>query len=155
MARFTSLEFLEALGLDYGDYNGAKILLRLLEKKGIAKEVGKISPTGRGRKMVVYELPEEITLGVKPPDSVPSHPVRQKKSEEDKIRRIADKIREIGLDKVLQAVSSETSSATVEISQEDDVVDNFEEDEIEEDQEEEVGVESDDDYEYDDGFDDE
>ena len=80
MARFTSLEFLEALGLSYGDYNGAKILLRLLQKKGIAKEVGKISPTGRGRKMVVYELPEEISLGVvKPPDSVPSHPIRKKK----------------------------------------------------------------------------
>ena len=66
--------------MSYGDYNGAKILLRLLQKKGIAKEVGKISPTGRGRKMVVYELPEEISLGVvKPPDSVPSHPIRKKK----------------------------------------------------------------------------
>jgi hypothetical protein len=79
MARFTSMEFLEALGLSYGDYNGAKILLRLLQKKGIAKEVDRISPTGKGRKMVVYELPEQITLGVTPPDSISSHPVRKKK----------------------------------------------------------------------------
>jgi hypothetical protein len=83
MARFTSLEFLEALGLSYGDYNGAKILLRLLQKKGIAKEVDKISPTGRGRKMVVYELPDEIKFGVKPPEFIPSHPIRKKKEESE------------------------------------------------------------------------
>lgn len=87
MARFTSLEFMEALGLGYFDYNGAKILLRLLNKKGIAKEVGKISPKGgRGRHMVVYEIPEEITISVKPPDTIPSHPPKKKKKKEEEVQ---------------------------------------------------------------------
>lgn len=73
MARFTSLEFMDALGLGYMDYNGAKILLRLLSSKGIAKEVGKISLTGKGRKQVVYEIPEEITITVKHTGRTPSH----------------------------------------------------------------------------------
>jgi len=73
MARFTSLEFMEALGLGYMDYNGAKILLRLLSSKGIAKEVGKVSLTGKGRPQVVYEIPEEVTIRVKPPGQTPSH----------------------------------------------------------------------------------
>jgi hypothetical protein len=80
---------MEALGLTYFDYNGAKILLRLLAKQGVAKEVGKISPKGKGRKMVVYEIPEEITISVKPPASIPSHPPKKKKQpseEEGKIK---------------------------------------------------------------------
>lgn len=79
MARFTSLEFMEALGLGYFDYNGAKILLRLLQQKGIAKEVGKISPTGMGRKTKVYEIPEQITLSVTPPAVMPTYPTKKKK----------------------------------------------------------------------------
>lgn len=73
MARFTSLEFMEALGLGYMDYNGAKILLRLLASRGIAKEVDKISLSGKGRPQVVYEIPDEITISVKPPESTPTH----------------------------------------------------------------------------------
>lgn len=83
MARFTSLEFMEALGLGYFDYNGAKILLRLLSKKGIAKEVGKISLNGRGRPQVVYEIPEEIKISVRPPDVTPKHPPKKKKLKEE------------------------------------------------------------------------
>ena len=88
MAKFTSLEFMEALGLGYFDYNGAKILLRLLAKKGIAKEVGKISLNGKGRPQVVYEIPEEIKISVKPPDVTPKHPPKKKReklNESDKI----------------------------------------------------------------------
>lgn len=65
MSKFTSLEFMESLGLNYMDYNGAKILLRLLVKKGIAKEVGKISLVGKGRKQTVYEIPDKFTIEVK------------------------------------------------------------------------------------------
>ncbi len=65
MSKFTSLEFMDALGLNYMDYNGAKILLRLLSEKGIAKEVGKISLTGKGRKQTIYEIPEEFTIKIK------------------------------------------------------------------------------------------
>lgn len=84
MAKFTSLEFMEALGLGYFDYNGAKILLRLLASKGIAKPVGKIRPSGgKGRSMVVYEMPEEITLNVTPPATMPSHPPKKKKKKEE------------------------------------------------------------------------
>jgi hypothetical protein len=93
MARFTSLEFMEALGLGYFDYNGAKILLRCLTSKGIAKPVDKIRPAGgRGRSMVVYEIPDEITLRVTPPETMPCHPPKKKKqasteeaAEEEKI----------------------------------------------------------------------
>lgn len=81
MARFTSLEFMEALGLGYFDYNGAKILLRCLASKGIAKEVGKIRPAGgKGRSLVVYEIPDEITLKVTPPETMPCHPPRKRKT---------------------------------------------------------------------------
>lgn len=80
MARFTSLEFMEALGLGYFDYNGAKILLRCLTSKGIAKPVDKIRPaSGKGRSMVVYEIPEEIILRVTPPENIPCHPPKKKK----------------------------------------------------------------------------
>lgn len=67
MAKFTSLQFMEAIGLKISDYNGAKILLRSLLKKGVAKEVGKISRHGTGRPMIVYELPKKISLDLKPP----------------------------------------------------------------------------------------
>lgn len=83
MARFTSLEFMEALGLGYFDYNGAKTLLRMLTKNGIAKEVDKISPKGKGRKMVVYEIPDEFTLSIKPPETMPCHPPKKKRQEEE------------------------------------------------------------------------
>jgi hypothetical protein len=85
MAKFTSLEFMEALGLGYFDYNGAKILLRCLASKGIAKEVGKIRPTGKGRPQTVYELPDEITLSFPAPTNTPVHPPKKyrKKKDED------------------------------------------------------------------------
>lgn len=84
MARFTSLEFMEALGLGYFDYNGAKILLRLLQKKGIAKDAGKIAGKGgKGRKMTVYEIPDEFTISVTPPAVMPHHPPRKKKPVEE------------------------------------------------------------------------
>ena len=80
MARFTSLEFMEALGLGYYDYNGAKILLRLLQKKGIAKDMGKIKGKGGiGRKVTVYEIPDEFTISVTPPAVMPHHPPKKKK----------------------------------------------------------------------------
>jgi hypothetical protein len=83
MAKFTSLEFMEALGLGYFDYNGAKILLRCLATKGIAKAVGKIRPTGKGRPQVVYELPDEITLKFPAPQNTPLHPPKKKKIKEE------------------------------------------------------------------------
>jgi len=98
MARFTSLEFMEALGLGYFDYNGAKILLRLLQQKGIAKEVDRISRTGKGRKQVVYELPEEITLKVVPTGSAPIHPPKKSKKgkvSEDETAMVADQPAEV------------------------------------------------------------
>lgn len=93
MARFTSLEFMEALGLGYFDYNGAKILLRCLASKGIAKPVGKVRPTGKGRPMVVYEIPDEITLKVTPPSTMPCHPTKKnRKKEEDPSTQEPEKI---------------------------------------------------------------
>lgn len=125
--------------MSYGDYNGAKILLRLLQKKGIAKEVGKISPTGRGRKMVVYELPEEISLGVvKPPDSVPSHPIRKKKPKSEEIPEVEDEV--VADEDIFAEVEDEDetsySDEVEEIQNEDEV------DEIQNEDEEEELVEA-------------
>lgn len=93
MAKFTSLEFMEALGLGYFDYNGAKILLRCLAGKGIAKEVGKIRPTGKGRPQTVYELPDEITLSFPAPTNTPIHPPKkQRKKEESVTQEVSQEI---------------------------------------------------------------
>lgn len=107
MARFTSLEFMEALGLTYFDYNGAKILLRLLQKKGIAKEMGKIAGKGgTGRRVKVYEIPNEFTISVTPPLVMPHHPPKKKKPEPETVPPSSDNER----DEVLETVppSSET-----------------------------------------------
>ena len=89
MAKFTSLEFMEALGLGYFDYNGAKILLRCLASKGIAKEVGKIRPTGKGRPQTVYELPDEITLSFPAPTNTPIHPPKKQRKKEEPTEAVA------------------------------------------------------------------
>lgn len=86
---------MEALGLGYFDYNGAKTLLRMLANKGIAKEVDKISPKGKGRKMVVYEIPDEFTLSIKPPETMPCHPPKRKrkpKEEEETAETTHDEV---------------------------------------------------------------
>lgn len=102
MARFTSLEFMEALGLGYFDYNGAKILLRLLQQKGIAKEVDKVSRVGKGRKMTVYELPEEITIRVTPTGNTPIHPPKKKR------KKVEAVVAEASCDVATQSEISET-----------------------------------------------
>lgn len=111
MARFTSLEFMESLGLVYSDYNGAKILLRLLAKKGLVKEVGKISLTGKGRPQVIYEIPEEITLNVKPLDRTPSHPPKKKKKVSEIVEEAVESSEEVAespeVEEVVQEVEHE------------------------------------------------
>lgn len=150
MARFTSLEFMEALGLGYFDYNGAKILLRLLQKKGIAKEVGKISPTGKGRKVMVYDIPEEITLSVTPPDVMPIHPPKKKKPKTEEIAEEAPEE---------EALAEETVEEVAEEAEihEDEVAEEVREEESEEPEgdlvEASAGEEAK--YEWDDGWDDE
>lgn len=118
MARFTSLEFMEALGLGYFDYNGAKILLRCLASKGIAKEVGKIRPSGgKGRSLVVYEIPDEITLKVTPPETMPCHPPRKrKKSETTTVQEIVQQAVDSAEEKVTVREIVQQASESVESS---------------------------------------
>ena len=128
MARFTSLEFMEALGLGYFDYNGAKILLRCLASKGIAKEVGKIRPSGgKGRSLVVYEIPDEITLkvtafrilakAVTPPETMPCHPPRKrKKSETTTVQEIVQQAVDSAEEKVTVREIVQQASESVESS---------------------------------------
>ena len=115
MAKFTSLEFMEALGLGYFDYNGAKILLRCLASKGIAKEVGKIRPTGKGRPQTVYELPDEITLSFPAPTSTPVHPPKKYRKKKEDAPAVEDPIQESVLEEM---VSVETVEAPVAESKE-------------------------------------
>ena len=116
MAKFTSLEFMEALGLGYFDYNGAKILLRCLASKGIAKEVGKIRPTGKGRPQTVYELPDEITLSFPAPTTTPIHPPkrRRKKKEESVQETVGTEEVLVGAHPEEEAVRNEADSREYE-----------------------------------------
>lgn len=66
MPRFTVREFAKSLGLalEGADYIGAGVMLKVLASKGIAKEVDRINTSARGRKSVVYEVPEQFVLSV-------------------------------------------------------------------------------------------
>ena len=65
MPRFTVREFAKTVGLEEvgPDYVGAGIMLKMLCKHGLAKEVDtKTSISGKGRKSMVYELSDKIVL---------------------------------------------------------------------------------------------
>jgi UDP-N-acetyl-D-mannosaminuronic acid transferase (WecB/TagA/CpsF family) len=68
MPKYTVREFAKSLGLETKgtDYVAMGVVLKLLCDKGIAKEVERINTSVRGRKSVVYEVPETIVLEVPP-----------------------------------------------------------------------------------------
>lgn len=68
MPKYTVREFAKTLGLDTKgtDYVAMGVVLKLLCDKGIAKEVERINTSVRGRKSVVYEVPETIVLDLTP-----------------------------------------------------------------------------------------
>jgi hypothetical protein len=66
MARLTTKDLCKNLGLETKgtDYVGATIFLKILCEKGLVREVDRIvtSNSGKGRRSVVYEIPEVISL---------------------------------------------------------------------------------------------
>lgn len=60
----TVREFAASLGLKKTglDYLGTTVLMKLLCKKGIAKKVGKVALTTRGRPSDLFRVPTEIAL---------------------------------------------------------------------------------------------
>lgn len=60
----TIREFAASLGLKKTglDYIASTVLMRLLCKQGIAKKVGKVSLTPRGRPSDLFRVPTEFTL---------------------------------------------------------------------------------------------
>jgi hypothetical protein len=72
MPKYTAREFAKSLGLETKgtDYVAMGVVLKLLCDKGIAKEVERINTSVRGRKSVVYEVPETIVLEVPPVSTV-------------------------------------------------------------------------------------
>jgi len=66
MARLTTRDLCKNLGLGTSgtDYVGATIFLKILCEKGLVREVDRIvtSSSGKGRRSVVYEIPEVISL---------------------------------------------------------------------------------------------
>lgn len=68
MAKLTVREFAKSVGLTTsgGDYIACTVMLKMLCDKGVAKEVDRISTSssGRGRKSVVYEVPDQVTFGL-------------------------------------------------------------------------------------------
>ena len=66
MARLTTKDLCKNLGLGTSgtDYVGATIFLKILCEKGLVNEVDRIvtSNSGKGRRSVVYEIPEVISL---------------------------------------------------------------------------------------------
>lgn len=68
MAKMTVREFAKSVGLTTSgaDYIACTVMLKVLCSKGVAKEVDRIntSASGRGRKSVVYEIPEQVSFGL-------------------------------------------------------------------------------------------
>jgi len=68
MAKMTVREFAKSVGLTTsgGDYIACTVMLKMLCAKGVAKEVDRVSTSasGRGRKSVVYEIPEQVSFGL-------------------------------------------------------------------------------------------
>lgn len=66
MPNMTVREFAKCIGLDTTgpDYVASGIMLKMLCRQGIAKEVGKINTSATGRKSVVYELPDSVVLPI-------------------------------------------------------------------------------------------
>lgn len=68
MAKMTVREFAKSVGLatSGADYIACTVMLKMLCTKGVAKEVDRIntSASGRGRKSVVYEIPEQVSFGL-------------------------------------------------------------------------------------------
>lgn len=63
-SRLTTTQFLDALGLKYSEYNGAKTLLKFLKSKGVIKELDRVSYSGRGRRIIRYEMPTKIVIKI-------------------------------------------------------------------------------------------
>lgn len=68
------------------DYLGASTLLKVLVKHGVAKDAGKVNSSRRGRKSVVYDLPDPIVLPipqmVEVPATIPAKPEPEEVVEE-------------------------------------------------------------------------
>ena len=68
MAKMTVREFAKSVGLTTSgaDYIASTVMLKVLVNKGVAKEVDRIntSASGRGRKSVVYEIPDEVRFSL-------------------------------------------------------------------------------------------
>lgn len=66
MPNMTVREFAKCIGLETTgpDYVASGIMLKMLCRQGIAKEVGKINTSATGRKSVVYELPDQVVLPI-------------------------------------------------------------------------------------------
>jgi len=68
MAKLTVREFAKSVGLTTsgGDYIACTVMLKMLASKGVVKEVDRIntSSSGRGRKSVVYEIPEQVSFNL-------------------------------------------------------------------------------------------
>lgn len=111
MAKFTVREFCVSLGLETtgADYIGAGIFLKVLCEKGVAKEVDRIntSKSGKGRKSVVYEVPETFTLNVAAP--VAAAPVEKV----EEVQHVEPVVEE-----VVEAVEPVVEAATEEVVEE-------------------------------------
>ena len=81
MARMTVRDFARSVGLTTSgaDYIACTVMLKVLCSKGVAKEVDRIntSSSGRGRKSVVYEIPEQVSFALDLNPVVAEEPVEE------------------------------------------------------------------------------
>lgn len=86
MAKMTVREFAKSVGLTTsgGDYIACTVMLKMLCAKGVAKEVNRVSTSasGRGRKSVVYEIPEQVSFGLDLAAATAPDPVVETAAEE-------------------------------------------------------------------------
>ena len=95
MPKMTVREFAKCIGLETTgpDYVASGIMLKMLCRQGIVKEVGKINTSATGRKSVVYELPDQVVLpissyvaGAVVSKVVSTKPKRKKKEESEPVK---------------------------------------------------------------------
>lgn len=120
MARLTVREFANVVGLGSSgkDYVSATIILNFLCSQGVVKEVDRISTskTGKGRKSVVYYVPEDVQFRL---NNVVEEPATQEEQVED-TQVVEEQVEEVVATQVVEKQLVASSEVTYDFGDDED-----------------------------------